>query len=82
METTADELERIAETHELTMLTPEEENMLHAFRLFKDRKHKPGAVFTWQTHPEHAGGELPSRIIKPDAGRSVVSVAEYLKGAK
>lgn len=63
---TADELERLAETHELTTLTDEEGNMIHAFRLFKDKRHKAGAMFTWQTHPEIEGGELPSRIIQPD----------------
>ena len=65
MHATADELERLAETHELTTLTQEEERLLYAFRIFKDRKHKPGAVFTWQTHPDSEGGELPSRIIQP-----------------
>ena len=65
MHTTAEELEKIAETHDLTMLTEEEERMIYSFRVFKDRKHKPGAVFTWQTTPEIDGGELPSRIIKP-----------------
>lgn len=62
---TTDQLERLAETHELTTLTEEEERMLHAFRLFKDKRHKPGAVFKWQTHPDSAGGELPSKIVRP-----------------
>ena len=69
MQTTADELERLAETHDLTTLTEEEERMLYSFRLFKDRKHKPGAVFTWQTTPEIDGGELPSKIITPRQNR-------------
>jgi hypothetical protein len=70
MHASADELERLAETHELTTLTPEEERLLYAFRLFKDRKHKPGAIFTWQTTPEIAGGELPSRIVTLDQLRA------------
>jgi hypothetical protein len=69
MQTSADELERLAETHDLITLTEEEERMIHAFRLFKDKKHKPGAIFTWQTTPEIAGGELPSRIITPQQNR-------------
>lgn len=69
MHTTADELERLAETHELTTLTPEEENLIYAFRLFKDRKHKAGAMFTWQTHPDILGGELPAQIVTPEQHR-------------
>ena len=65
MEFTADELEQLAETHEVFKLTEEEERMVFAFREFKDRKHKPGAVFSWQTHPDIPGGELPRRLWTP-----------------
>lgn len=82
MQTTADELERLAESHELSVLTEEEERLLYSFRLFKDRRHKPGAVFTWQTTPESKGGDLPSQIITPEAARSrsVITAIEYLSG--
>lgn len=82
MQATGDELERLAETHELSVLTEEEERLLYSFRLFKDRRHKPGVVFTWQTTPEVKGGDLPSQIITPDQSRtrSVVSAAEYILG--
>lgn len=61
---TADELERIAETHDLFTMTPEEERMIFAFREFKLKRHKPGAVFTWQTHPDIQGGQVQSRLVR------------------
>lgn len=67
------ELERLAETHDLCTLTDEEERMLFAFREFKNGKIKAGAIFSWQTHPEVPGGEVRSRIIKPDDARLVRS---------
>ncbi len=69
MDATAEELEKLAETHELTTLTEEEERMIYAFRQFKDKPHKAGAMFTWQTHPESAGGELPRMLWTPDRRR-------------
>ncbi len=69
----AAELERLAETHDVAVLTDEEERMLFAFREFKAGKIKAGAIFTWQTHPEVQGGECRSRIIKPDDARLVRS---------
>lgn len=65
MQVTAEDLAKIAETHELTTLTDEEGRMIHAFRLFKGKRHKAGAVFNWQTHPEIEGGALPSKIVRP-----------------
>lgn len=59
------ELEKLAETHDLAVLTEEEERLIYHFREFKLRRHKPGAVFTWQTHPELDGGEVKSQILRP-----------------
>ena len=75
MNATADELERLAETHELCTLTEEEERMIFSFRDFKSKPHKPGAIFKWQTHPEREGGEPESRIIRPDNSNRPVRLA-------
>ena len=65
MELTAEELGELAKSHEVFQLTEEEERMLFAFREFKARKQKPGAVFTWQTHPITPGGALPKLLWTP-----------------
>lgn len=65
MQVTAEDLAKIAKTHELTTLTDEEGRMIYAFRLFKDKRQKAGAVFTWQTHPDIEGGALPNKIVRP-----------------
>lgn len=70
MNVTADELEKLAETHELCTLTEEEERIIFAFREFKLKRHKPGAIFTWQTHPEREGGEVRSMIVNPFDGHN------------
>lgn len=40
------------ESGEVLVLTDEEFAMVRCFRKFKAQKHKPGAMFRWQTHPE------------------------------
>ena len=70
MSITVNQLEKLAVTHDVAVLTEEEERLIYSFREFKLRRHKPGAVFAWQTHPEIAGGEVQSRIIHPDSVRA------------
>lgn len=77
MQATAEELERLADSHELTVLTSEEEELIYSFRVFKEKKHKPGAIFRWQTRPEKEGGNLPSRIIQPGPSRLITTVTDH-----